>query len=180
MITITYQLTPANLESYQSAVRDRLNNLPSNYWWASRHFQTFGVLAAALALVLFADWAVKAVGWPPLDIVSIMIGAYAGIFAVYAAMWARHLATRHSIVRPNGPTQLPHTMTLSADDVNAASRDVTAHYKWAMFTDVTERPDIAILWYEPSAGIIIPNAAFATPADQTAFVAFAKQHIPQP
>jgi hypothetical protein len=109
--------------------------------------------------------------------VSGLVGFYLGMAMVIFAIWFNYFAARSNMVRPNGPTLIPHTMTLDDAGISGASALAKADYVWSMFTDVSEREDVILLWYEPAAGIVIPKEAFASLQAQAEFIDAARARI---
>jgi hypothetical protein len=176
MITLTYRLQPAQLASYQFAVRDRVKSMPG-VWWLSLPSQMIGLFGALTAITVLFTWAFPRLGFGELHELSALAGFWLGALLSIAAQWLHYLSMRRRLVRPDGPTLSGHELTVSESGVVASSGRAQAQYRWPLFEGLTERADILVLWYEPGAGIVVPRSAFADAAAERAFCVFVQRRI---
>lgn len=78
-----------------------------------------------------------------------------------------------------GSTLYSHqTVTLAHDGVTCVMRSATSFRPWAAgIESIAETPDHILLMCHPTGAIIIPRAAFASPADATAFAMTARNFL---
>jgi hypothetical protein len=177
MITLSYQLEPRHIASYQFAVRARLLKASRGPWWSARWLQSLPVFAAIAFSFLAADAVVFAVRHTHLDLASAWIGWLIGFFSAILTQWIHYFANRRQSVSPDGPTLSGHKMTFSDDGIVVTTSKAEAHYRWDIFREHTSRDDLHILWYEPGSGIIIPRSAFPDQAADQAFCTYVRKHI---
>jgi YcxB-like protein len=176
VIELSYKLKPENLASYQFAVRNRIKHTPG-VWWKSLTAQILTTFALVACIALLIVTVFPRLGLGTFHPMSALAGFLIGGLFTVVANWLHYFSARDRIVRPDGPTFSAHTMMVEDSGLTVKSARGESRYKWSLFDAVTERSDIIVLWYEPAGGIIVPHAAFETPAAATAFVDFVSTRI---
>lgn len=106
---------------------------------------------------------------------------FAGVMATYVVIgllqplfWKKLL---HRFNRPDGPVLGKHVTTLCENGIEDRGRGCLLFYEWVCVEEIAIDKTMLIIWVDTSVGIFIPRNAFATTADEAAFIAYANERI---
>lgn len=72
----------------------------------------------------------------------------------------------------------PHTLELTGEGLTETSRFQTVSHRWEAVREMTETPDLILIWVSGNGAYIVPKRSFATDAERTAFVATVRGSCP--
>jgi hypothetical protein len=170
-IELTYRFEPEHLHLYRRFASDRGIGGPATGREGEDSFGLFLICALVLAAFLAgADVIFPGVTGRPFAFIEFVAGLLSGVAIALAVLWWRYRRFARAALRPDGPTLAEHRLSVSADGLRTTSRFVEGLYRWSAVEDMTVRDGIIVLWIEPSAGVLVPRGAFASPAAEADFL----------
>ncbi len=125
-----------------------------------------GAVPILIAMAVDVFWP----GW--LDQKSVLFGIFMTLLMM--PVMGKIGVRRH--VRKAGWILGDREITLADEGLVDAGKSAALSVSWPAIEEVSVEKGVIVLWMDAASGIFIPRSAFASPEDETNFVAFAQKH----
>ncbi len=169
---LRYRLTP---EHYVLFSRMAVKRLRKKRSWKSFLLP----LPFAIVIGLLVVVAKRSSYLTPHETDFLLSGVIIGIFLVYL-FYLVLLKAMKARTMVGGHTAMVGEFKLAAYDgggLQISGQHIQSSYDWSAIIDISQGPELLVLWLDRAAGIIVPDRAFANDEEKQQFIDYINERI---
>ncbi|MCP4934033.1 MAG: YcxB family protein [bacterium] len=166
---LRYKLSPEYYDFYSKLATMRSNR--SGRWGPLFSIILYAILIAGIlfALHLFG-------GLTPREVK--IAAACLGLPLIYSMFASEYFGKVNSRVGSHDAAIGQFTLAAyEGGGIQITGKHMQSSYDWSAFIDLTQSPDIMVIWIDTGVGVILPNSAFTDDDEKQAFADFVTERI---